>query len=416
MGMPYHPQSPEPEYAPPVNSVPQPLYSAPQPVYGAPQSAPNLPPAAAPAEQANVLQATVIPAIKTFLRSQLPYQYWRVLAVGLAAILITNQVLNSSGNTNMVPLLILLCASLVPVTFIVFCVEHSQAITLPVTDILKAFGTGAILGLILAGVFEASLQADGLIGNYIVAIIEESAKIACIVWFLRDPRLRTEMHGLVLGAAAGMGFDALENAGYGFSQFLNVENVILTHGYTSSQAFFTAIAAMNNTMVGRVITDLPTHGVWTAIVAAAIWRERGNETFRFTPGVMLAFGIAVTLHALWDWEPLTIFDGYLWYILLAIPALLILGFFIREAKQRLNLPPDAPVPPLADELRAYFARLWQRVQTAVPAVAPAGAKAATNAPPPMMYCPTCATWQPALTLSCPYCGTPMQSYTPPPGP
>lgn len=429
MAFPYDSQAHEGEQPAPVGSIPQPLYNAP-PVYGNPPPAPSGPPspyadfqqpyvapapAAATGGVAATIQATVLPAVKTFLQRQAPYQYWRVCAVGLVAIFITNQVLNASGNTNMVPLLILLSACLVPISFIIFCVEHSQAITLPVTDILKAFGAGAILGLLLAGVFEASLQADGLIGNYIVAIIEESAKIACIVWFLRDPRLRTEMHGLVLGAAAGMGFDALENAGYGFSQFLNVENVVLTHGYSSSVAFYTALSSMNNTMVGRVITDLPTHGVWTAIVAAAIWRERGNETFRFTPGVLLAFAIAVTLHAFWDWEPLTIFGGYLWYILLAIPALLILGFFIREAQQRLSLPPDAPVPPLEGELRAYFTYVWQRVQVAVPALAPS-AKSAAAGPAPMLYCPTCATWQPGLTLSCPRCGTPMQSYAPPPGP
>jgi RsiW-degrading membrane proteinase PrsW (M82 family) len=53
-----------------------------------------------------------------------------------------------------------------------------------------------------------------------VGVCEETAKALAVCWLLHNKRLRGEIHGLVLGAAAGMGFAALETAGYGFDHFV----------------------------------------------------------------------------------------------------------------------------------------------------------------------------------------------------
>jgi hypothetical protein len=111
------------------------------------------------------------------------------------------------------------------------------------------------------------------------------------------------------------------------------------------------------------------HGVWTAIVCAAIWRERGDQVFAVTRGVAIAFLIAVCLHGLWDlsigqgWLPLTIGDAtYPGFDLLIVGplGLLILGFFLREALHQARVGPAA-LPPLDTALKAYFNAIFARL-------------------------------------------------------
>jgi hypothetical protein len=95
------------------------------------------------------------------------------------------------------------------------------------------------------------------------------------------------------------------------------------------------------------------HGVWTAIIGAAIWRDRGVSTFKLTRGVALACGIAVTLHALRDASP--------WLVpVSAIIGILVLRFLIGESIARAQLGPAAPSPePLEQVLWAYFGHLFR---------------------------------------------------------
>jgi hypothetical protein len=132
-----------------------------------------------------------------------------------------------------------------------------------------------------------------------------------------------------------MGFAAMETAGYGFEQFLDG-----------------GLSSMTAVLVLRMVLAGFGHGVWTAIIGAAIWRDRGAATFKLTRGVALACGIAVTLHALWDASP--------WFEpVSAILGLLVLRFLIGESVSRARLGPAAPAPePLEQALRAYFRHLF----------------------------------------------------------
>ena len=53
-----------------------------------------------------------------------------------------------------------------------------------------------------------------------IGFIQEFAKILGVVIIARHKRHDSEMDGLILGAAAGMGFAALESNGYAFTAYL----------------------------------------------------------------------------------------------------------------------------------------------------------------------------------------------------
>ena len=181
---------------------------------------------------------------------------------------------------------------------------------------------------------------------------------------MRDPRLRKEIHGLLLGAAAGMGFAALETSGYGFVAFVQglTPGRHLRRRARRRQPAIPRAHAAGDLWPRRLDGDrLPRRSG----ASAAIRRSRS------TRGVVIAFLIAVGLHGLWDfsigqaWLPITIgnavYPGF--DILIVGPlGLLILGFFLREAhsSRRGSAPPPPPPPPLDDALKAYFNALFSR--------------------------------------------------------
>lgn len=315
--------------------------------------------------------------MRAWVDRQRPKRYWRVFLLGLLAYIAADLLVNLDLNRHAIPLVILLASALVPITFVVFCYEEGAFADMPATVVGLTFVSGAVMGLLVAGFLEDLFLVDiPILGALMVGIIEEGAKAGAVIWFLRDKRLRSELDGLVLGAAAGMGFATLETAGYGFNGFLA--------GYTGAlggqggaapsslaHAVSAGIASMTVVLVLRMILAVFGHGVWTAIVCAAIWRERGPAVLRITGGVVLAFFIAVILHALWDSVGSLLPFSLLFWPLVAFTGVWILRFFIHEAVDRAKLGTYAPPPaPLVDALGAYLLHPLRRptVRPVYPAV------------------------------------------------
>src|SRR5207253_3206466 len=143
------------------------------------------------------------------------------------------------------------------------------------------------LGLPLAIFVERQLgAAPGQLSSALgVAVIEELAKIVGILWLLRSSTLRFRMDGIIYGAAAAMGFAALENSLYALARVGSVDDMLGVLFVRSLLAPFG-------------------HGTWTALVCAAIWRAKSAHLARPSWRVVAAFGAAVLLHAIWDWRPL----------------------------------------------------------------------------------------------------------------
>lgn len=307
------------------------------------------------------------------LRTQLSKLYWRVFAAGLLAYFVVSAVLSATANLHLVPLQMLLASALVPVVFVVFCWDQSAFADMPLSVVGLTFLSGAIFGLTLAAVLEPLLipvDASGTITlgmAVIIGVVEESAKVGSVwlVWWLHKRRVLSELDGLILGAAAGMGFAALETAGYGFVAFITgFDQALNTPGATAAFVVGAGIHQMNRQLVVRMALAIFGHGVWTGIVCAAIWRERRGSFLRPTGTVIFAFALAVGLHALWDWDPLAASNiagdpsrGAVlevgWFVAIGAVGLYVLRFFLREAVRRAKLGPQASPPvPLA---RSFFA-------------------------------------------------------------
>jgi RsiW-degrading membrane proteinase PrsW (M82 family) len=137
-----------------------------------------------------------------------------------------------------------------------------------------------------------SLAADsmsdlGWMGASAAGIVEETGKILAVFLILKKKPQNYILNGLLLGAAVGAGFAALESAGY----------IYLWRG-DSTPAEFADIITI------RAIGNLFGHIVWTAIAGAALLRAKGNREVRanllLDPKFLTALSIPITLHMLWN--------------------------------------------------------------------------------------------------------------------
>jgi RsiW-degrading membrane proteinase PrsW (M82 family) len=109
-----------------------------------------------------------------------------------------------------------------------------------------------------------------------------------VLMIARHRRHDAELEGLILGAAAGMGFASMESSGYAFVAFLGSGgNLSLMVGVTLLRGFLSPIG----------------HGTWTAILASVLFRESAAKRFRINGKVVLAYLTVVILHGLWDGLP-----------------------------------------------------------------------------------------------------------------
>ncbi|HEX2186212.1 MAG TPA: PrsW family glutamic-type intramembrane protease, partial [Chloroflexota bacterium] len=102
----------------------------------------------------------------------------------------------------------------------------------------------------------------------------------------RLPRY-TVRDGIVLGAAVGFGFGALESSGYAFA-------AMLTQGGLS-------VPDLVQTEVLRGLLAPVGHGLWTGIAGGVLFAAAGPAgRLRLTRAVAGAYLAVAALHALWD--------------------------------------------------------------------------------------------------------------------
>jgi RsiW-degrading membrane proteinase PrsW (M82 family) len=221
-------------------------------------------------------------------RRRLP-SWARIFLGGAALWLVTVVATFMTGNINLIPTIILVGAFLVPVTFVAWAFQHADAV-LTAPKIFMAFIYGGALGVVAASVLEAALIHNTTMTGFLgVGLIEEGVKLIVLWLMARNLGRYTLRDGMVLGAAVGFGFAAFESAGYAF------------------QALFTqrgGLALLNvvqTELLRGVLTPFG-HGLWTAIVGAALFSvaaRRGRPRLRSWL-VLVAYLLVASLHALWD--------------------------------------------------------------------------------------------------------------------
>jgi RsiW-degrading membrane proteinase PrsW (M82 family) len=220
-------------------------------------------------------------------------EWLRILFIGLSLFIITTLVMFLTRNPTLYPTVILIGNFLAPVVFVTFIYDHQHLSSLSTQTIAQSFILGGVLGVLGASILEPALVApfvqssQGLTlgGAMAVGLVEEGCKLAAVWLLARRWRHTAEIDGLLIGAAVGMGFAALESTGYAFTAFL------LSRGEIG--------ASIAETVLRGLLAPFG-HGVWTAILGAVLFRASKSSHFRLTPLVILTYLFVSTLHGLWD--------------------------------------------------------------------------------------------------------------------
>ncbi|WP_232534198.1 PrsW family intramembrane metalloprotease [Plantactinospora sp. KBS50] len=210
----------------------------------------------------------------------------RIFLTGLVLWIATVVVIFATGSPTLLPTLVLLGSFLVPVTFVSWAFGRRATDEVTPELLMTTFLAGGVLGVLAASALESYLLRPSAWLFLGVGLIEEAVKLAALAFLTRHLTRKTVRDGMVLGAAVGFGFAALESAGYAFVALFT------TQGLSVVQVVQTEILRGLLAPVG--------HGLWTAILGGVLFSPSTREHFRVGGRLLLAYlGVSV-LHALWD--------------------------------------------------------------------------------------------------------------------
>jgi RsiW-degrading membrane proteinase PrsW (M82 family) len=190
----------------------------------------------------------------------------------------------------MIPTVVLLGSFLVPATAVIWYLDHYRSDVVTPSLAARAFIVGGTIGVIAASVLEAVLLGGGLLLFLGVGLIEEFVKLLGLVLVARGLQRYTVRDGIVLGAAVGFGFAALESSGYAFNSLFVREghSVVLSLG------------GLVSTEVLRGILAPLGHGLWTAFLGGAVFAASKSGRLRMGWGVLASYLLVAVMHGLWD--------------------------------------------------------------------------------------------------------------------
>ena len=219
---------------------------------------------------------------------------------------------------------------MVPVAYVSFLYERRQLSRLTMPTVSLAFLYGGLIGILAASFLGPFFITQMNLGAVLrIGLIEEFAKILGVIVIARRRRHDAEMDGLILGAAVGMGFAALESNGYAFTAFFESNGSLsITVGVTLIRGLLSPLG----------------HGTWTAILASVLFRESSNCCFRINLQVIGAYIFVSVLHAVWNVLPLAItptnpgISTFITQSMVGIVGLWVLGRRWREAVKQQATP------------------------------------------------------------------------------
>lgn len=319
---------------------------------------------------------------------------WQVLIGGGLLFLALQAFYEATGNVLLIPSIIIATSFLLPVVFVLYLAKVNALGDTPGGILLVIFGLGGLMGVLAALLLYRLVPAEGWIPpGFVNGLVEEIAKPLPVLWLLARRRYRFELDGLVFGAAAGMGFNAFEDAGYAFRLFL--ENFAAAAGtggvQAAAQAAFDAFYAQT---LFRAVLGPFSHGLWTAIVCAGLWRARGSGRATLGLPALLTFAIAVLLHGLWDtplgglWARLGIPTSGPWIklVVLSVAGLWVLRWSVHRGLREQADATIAPQP-LASSPAAFARARDATALTALGLIACPGC--GSGCAPGVSYCGAC---------------------------
>lgn len=208
------------------------------------------------------------------------------LLLWIASVLVTGL----TDNVNMIPTVILLGSFLVPATAVIWYLDHYHSDVVTPAVAARAFIVGGVFGVLAASVLESLLSGRGLLLFFGVGLIEELAKLLGLLLIARRLPRYGIRDGIVLGAAVGFGFAALESSGYALS------SLFVREGRTIALS----LGGLVSTEVLRGILAPVGHGLWTAILGGVLFEASRNGRLRITAGLVGTYLLVAILHGFWD--------------------------------------------------------------------------------------------------------------------
>ena len=245
------------------------------------------------------------------------HRHYRVtLIVGLLIFAALTFATAQSGSDIAVVAVLVIGSFLVPVVYVQYLDEIDAFGGVPFGMLLRVGILTALFGIPSAGFLEAfeGAGAGGLLPSILTGLTEEGVKILLVYLLVRQTRYRFELDGVIIGAAAGMGFAAFEDAGYALAS-------LSQHG----------VPAFLGTLWLRQALGPFGHGTWTASIAAVIWRTRYGGVGRYRAGVFSAYLVSSGLHAAWDWDPLPGIGSFVWLLTVGALSIIRLRALVRQS-------------------------------------------------------------------------------------
>jgi RsiW-degrading membrane proteinase PrsW (M82 family) len=222
-----------------------------------------------------------------------PWAFVRLLGLSVAASIGFYYALDRFSNPLLIPGWIFVGCFGIPFAVLVFFMESNILRNVSFYRVLSLMFFGGLLSLIASLFLFEYTRLDTWMGAMSAGFVEETGKLLAVVFFTRKwLNYGWTFNGMLFGAAVGTGFSAFESAGYVF--------MALAQG----ESFGT-----ESTMILRAFLSPFTHTIWTAAVAAAFWRVKGDKKFEWSMACdvrfLRIFFIVAGLHLVWN-SPLSI--------------------------------------------------------------------------------------------------------------
>jgi len=217
--------------------------------------------------------------------------WWAVFLIGLVMWAAAFAVARLTRNVILLPTIVLLGSFLVPVTAVIWYLDHDPSPALSPRRVLVAFIIAGTFGVLGASLLEYWLVGVGFLGALEVGLIEEAVKgvfIVVVALGIRQFHLRD---GMVLGATVGFGFAALESSGYALASLFVVQG---------GQLYLSLTSVVVTELIRGVLSPFG-HGMWSAILGGAIFATAARQgRLRLSVTVIVAYLAVSILHGAFD--------------------------------------------------------------------------------------------------------------------
>lgn len=240
-----------------------------------------------------------IPAPNRMLSDwQKPWLFARILIAGLILSVLIGISCVIFPGYGMLLMLCLLPAFVVPLSVMLFYWEMNIPGNISIYEALLLTLLGGCLSLTVTGIMRTVFPGISEIAFLAGPLPEELAKCLIVTIFLCRKKYNYGLQGILIGGAVGVGFSAMESAGYALQIFdIGIQNAMGTN---------IIIRSMADILVRRGVLAIGGHVVWAALYGGALALIKGKGKMSpkcFANSLFwLTFSVAFLLHTAWNFS------------------------------------------------------------------------------------------------------------------